>query len=96
MYPEHEKLSGLRSIGHGKGQVYTSDLSQELGSFLEWLESEGYILARWDHETRTEPQLWPARERIENLLGDYLGIDNDKLMAEKEQMLADIRERANQ
>lgn len=82
-YPEHEKLFRV------------SHVSQELGQFLEWLESEGVTLARWVHDGgwpgpddwRLTPDVQPIPER----LAEYFGVSVAKIEDEKRAMLADLR-----
>lgn len=76
-YPEHEKLSAI------------SDTSQAIGEFLDYgLASQGLVLAQYDEET---DRLWPTHKSIMAILADYFDIDQKKIDAEKEQMLADFR-----
>lgn len=79
-YPEHEKLAAI------------SDKSQAIGEFLDWLfNTAKYSLSKVQSmpsgETKNVPH-WPS---IENLLGQYFHIDQDRINAEKEKMLAKLR-----
>lgn len=74
-YPQHEKL---KLVG---------DKSQALGEFLEWVNSRGYTLGKYDQND----YLMPARESIPDLLADYFGIDSVELEKEKRRMLESLR-----
>lgn len=74
-YPQHEKL---KLIG---------DKSQAIGEFLEWVNSRGYTLGKYDQKD----YLMPVRESIPALLADYFEIDSVKLEEEKCDMLESLR-----
>lgn len=80
-YPEHEKLRKVR------------EESQVQGELLEWLSDElGLTLC----ETRPEPWGYhPTRLTTQALLARYHDIDEDKLRAEKDAMLEEIRSASN-
>ena len=75
-YPEHEKLHLIK------------DKSQEIGSFLEWLQDDAkIILAEYDEMDF----LYPIYIRTEELLAKYFNIDLKKIEQEKRAMLDEIR-----
>lgn len=74
-YPEHAKLDKVK------------DRTQACGEFLEWLDDNGYVLARYDDED----QLYPVFENTQDLLGRAFGVDPKKLEQEKRAMLESIR-----
>lgn len=75
-YPEHEKLKAVK------------DRSQACGEFLEWLAQQEYWLAEYDDDYI---DLHPIRIPITRLLARFFEIDEEKLEAEKLQMLEAIR-----
>lgn len=75
-YPEHEKLHKIK------------DKSQIIGEFLENGLPDRVVFAEWN---RRGDMLQPVRCNIQEWLADYFGIDRDKLEAEKQQMLEEIR-----
>lgn len=105
-YPEHDKLKSLVSTWSGE-QIPLSDASQIVGEFIE---HSGYVLAEWgcrhgyvdykecdesrECHTGSTQRLWPARGNVQKILGEYFGIDQQKLAEEKDQMLEDIRNAA--
>ncbi len=91
-YPEHDKLQKVR------------DNSQEIGCFLEWLNSTKQIhLAKWvDVEYTDEDRFGRPKKIIRNelcvqptdinaILAEYFNIDLKKLEEEKRAMLDEIR-----
>lgn len=78
-YPECEKLSKV------------SEVSQQQGAFLDWLTRQGYVLARWGKNRWDEDRLIPARERTQELLAQYHGIDMAKVDQERRQILAALQ-----
>ena len=79
LYPEHEKLALVQ------------EQSQTCGEFIDWLADEhGLCLCERDthHYRRTS-------KSINELLAGFFKIDQKKLEAEKQDMLANVR-RANQ
>lgn len=77
-YPEHEKLHAIHAQ------------SQAIGEFLDvFLPSQGITLA----ETQ-DGRLWPTHRTIPSLLAEFFGIDQAKIDAEKDAMLAAIRRSA--
>lgn len=95
-YPEHDKLAEVKED------------SQTIGYFLDWLQSKATIAKYEDDiEIMTtdgemvvngDPMLMPhsrysgGEVAINKLLADYYGIDYNKLMEEKDAMLAEIRQ----
>lgn len=80
-YPEHEKLHKIK------------DQSQTIGQFLEWTGEKGWHLAEYveEYEELDWDMLMPIRRSITDLLAEYFGIDQNRLEAEKRQMLDEIR-----
>lgn len=87
-YPEHEKLGMI------------ADMSQNVGEFMEWLlHQKEYVLFEHgemlvDHGSgrqSTYEGMVRVNRRVEDLAGEFFGIDLKKLEAEKQQMLVDIR-----
>jgi hypothetical protein len=75
-YPEHDKLHKIQ------------DQSQACGEFIDWLESQGLHLCEADPESG---RYWPTHRPLRGLLADFFGIDQRKIDAEKEQMIAAMR-----
>jgi hypothetical protein len=80
-YPEHDKLSAVK------------DETQAAGEFLEWLATAGYTLAvPYNGDEDWCGQMFvPACTDPIKLLAAWKGIDQNKIEAEKRQMLASIR-----
>lgn len=74
-YPEHEKLQALKGA------------NQTVGEFLEWLEEDNVILSKWGEGDA----LFPIYKSKEDLIAGFFGIDQNKLEAEKRQMLEALR-----
>jgi len=79
-YPECEKVSAV------------SDASNQIGTFLDWLPSQGIHLARWQKDDWGEEGMVPNRTPIQELLAKFFEIDQDKLEEEKRAMLGALRE----
>ena len=78
-YPEHEKLAKIQ------------DKTQIVGEFLDWLVNEkGMVLADWQ-EGLIEDRLAPVNPSIQDLIAEFFQIDQNKLEAEKRQMLKAYR-----
>jgi len=76
-YPEHDKLAAIK------------DQSQLFGEFLDFdLPLMGLTLCETDENGR----LWPTSRSIQSILAELFGIDQDKIDAEKQQMLDALRE----
>lgn len=73
-YPEHAKQEAVLADAETIGDFITGS-KYELG---EWRDIEGYH----------EPRLMPVSTPIQQILAEYLGIDLDKIEAEKRAMLA--------
>lgn len=71
-YPEHDKLATV------------ADQTQAIGEFVEWLEGKGIFLARYVDGYNFPRTVHGFRD----LLAEWAGIDQNKLEAEKRQMLA--------
>lgn len=86
-YPEHEKLKKV------------SELSNEIGTFLDWMRGEDvsfceYVEGHEDDFGDWMPSgFYPLRKSIEQWLADYFEIDLNKIADEKDQMIAELRER---
>ena len=74
-YPEHDKLTAV------------ADQTQAIGEFFEWLEGKGIFLARYSEGSNYPRNVHGFRD----LLAEWAGIDQNKLEAEKRQMLAASR-----
>jgi len=89
-YPEHDKLALVK------------DETQAAGEFIEWLGNQGVFLAKRymfdkndqctenDAEERYTRCL-PVSKNLVSLLAEWAGIDQNKIEAEKRQMLASLR-----
>lgn len=65
--------------------------SQVLGEFLDWLNSQGYILCRpVEGECPPVPYL-PAAESVEAILARYLGVDLEAAERERRALLEAVR-----
>lgn len=74
-FPEHAKLSAV------------ADQSQAIGEFIdEFLPSKGIHLCATDPES-SRTSYWPIHTPITRLLAEFFGIDEDRLEAEKRQIL---------
>jgi rubrerythrin len=87
-YPEHQKLQAVR------------ERSQAIGTFLEWLLSKGFRLAKWMKVPDEDPwadkgaevdELVQQSIDIEKILAEFYEIDLNKLEKEKQAMLEYIR-----
>ena len=76
MYPEHEKLKKLDRERDGAQHV------------LEWLEAQGYFVAKYADDGERCVRVYVAPS---TLIGQALGVDEEKLEAEKRAMLDAIR-----
>lgn len=65
-------------------------LSQAVGEFIDWLEEQGLTICIHAHG-----EFVPTLSRRDDLLAEYFGVDQTKLNAEKEVMLAMLREANN-
>jgi hypothetical protein len=74
-YPEHDKLTAV------------ADQTQAIGEFIEWLGGKGVFLACFVAGHNFPREVHGFRD----LLAEWAGIDQDKLEAEKRQMLASNR-----
>ena len=74
-FPEHDKLKAVRED------------SQKLGSFLEWLQEQGWALVRYN--SNDDPVL--RYESTEETLAKYFEIDLNELENEKQAMLEQLR-----
>ncbi len=74
-YPQHEKLATVK------------DLSQEIGTFLEWTEEQGWHLGEWDENGFGDQQLFLIGLNRLDILARYFKIDLDVLETEKRHML---------
>ncbi len=76
-YPEHEKLKAL----NGANQI--------VGEFIDWLSDGNIVLAEWG--VGEYDGLVPINAGQTALIAGFFEIDEDKLEAEKCQMLDEIR-----
>lgn len=79
-YPEHEKLVALG----GKNHV--------IANFLDWCQSKGMELCLWPDDA-DHPRA--VREPTAAILARYFDIDEKKIEAEKQAMIADLQNRGN-
>lgn len=79
-YPEHDKLRVV------------ADKSQVCYDFLEWLEEQKIVLAKYDEASGQE--LYPDYTGRKELLAKFFEIDLKKLDAEKDRML-EVQRAAN-
>jgi hypothetical protein len=93
--PEHDKLRAAKD----------RDATQALGEFLhEFLPSKGIHLAQYHKHgdsclnkwgriacDTSQNVLWAFYGSLDDLLYEFFGVDRDKLMAEKDALLAHIR-----
>lgn len=63
--------------------------SQICGSFLEWLQEKGVVLASY-HEH--DDELYPYRYSIETLLAEFFEIDLEKVEEETRAILEKLRQ----
>ena len=90
MYPEHEKLGKIK------------EKSQAIGDFLQYLSDVKHLhLAEWvlidQFDIFGKPEepvkrLFITSYSMNDLLSEFFKIDQDKLEAEKRQMLDSMRE----
>ena len=76
---EHEKLKAIKP------------LSQAIGNFIEWLGENGMTICSEDRSPYLPDEYVPIRRTTEELLADHFEIDLNRLEAEKEAMLEEIR-----
>ncbi len=83
-YPEHEKLKAL----DGKNNV--------VEQFLEWLSEQQLILCHWhetgDDENPSPPGYHPAGLRMQQLIAQHFGIDEQALERERRAVLRKMRD----
>lgn len=75
-YPEHEKLKKREKD------------ALLIGSFYDFLQEQEWEIAEYDDESE---RLFTVRQRPEEIIGLFLGVDPKKLEAEKRAMLEEIR-----
>lgn len=81
---ELDKLVKAREIYH----------TEAIGDFLEWLNGQGIILARYNIDSFTS-RLNPVHISIEKLLADYTKIDLQRVEKERRELLNRMREANN-
>jgi len=72
----------------GDRVLSVKEKSQAIGEFLEWLQSDGVVLAHWPDES---DELIPIFDPIERLLARYFDIDLAKVEEEKLALLRAMR-----
>jgi hypothetical protein len=95
-YPEHDKLELVR------------EKSQTIGEFLDWLQNEQAVVLTKEHQHSEfcceegdlvcgveRNSLVPVVSTIPKWLARYFDIDEEKLEAEKRQMLDELRSGAS-
>jgi hypothetical protein len=75
-YPEHTKLKEIQPQ------------SQKVGEFLEWLQENGYTICTFD---KKHGEYASAYISIPQMLAKFFEIDSEKIEAEKQAMLEEIR-----
>lgn len=75
-FPEHEKL---------RARQYDASL---LSSFIDFVSEQGWEIAEWNDKSE---RLFNIRQRPEEIIGLFLGVDPKKLEQEKREMLKQIR-----
>jgi hypothetical protein len=65
--------------------------SQACGNFLNWLQEQGYVVARYGTERRMRETLLPVHDSIEQLLAKYFEVDLGAAERERCKILAAIR-----
>ena len=78
-YPECEKLLAVQ------------DRSQPISGFLEWLNSQGAHLLRWQEMPAHAAIAVPAFRNHEHMLAEFFGIDLSLVEKERRQMLDEMR-----
>lgn len=83
--PELNKMADARAAG-----------SDTIGTFIDWLQQQGYVIAKWDNrpDHMKHDQLYPIHKPIENWLAEYFEIDLNKIDAERKALLDQIRSNA--
>lgn len=82
-YPEHEKLKKVSSE------------SQAIGEFLDFgLAEQGLVLGEYVADDWGNERLTASGRSIQTILAKHFKIDEQKIEAEKRQMLDSIREGA--
>lgn len=74
--PECERLAAV------------SEESNKIGSFLDWMQSKGLVIASYDDDG----YLYSAHISINHLLAEYYEIDLDKVEQERRALLDWVRE----
>lgn len=77
-YPEHQKMKAVK------------ERSQAIGEFLDWAQSEGLYLARYDERFHDET-LRAISEPFEHILARHFNIDLNKIEEEKQAMIEQLR-----
>ncbi|RWR30466.1 hypothetical protein D2T29_12405 [Sinirhodobacter populi] len=77
--PEHEKLKAIKP------------LSQAIGIFIEWLGQNGMTICSENRSPYRPDEYVPIQRTTEKLLADHFEIDLNRLAAEKEAMLEEVR-----
>lgn len=80
--PELDKRSKVIDSAEHKGVV----------AFLDWLTSEGIMLARWYEDEPHDGFLAEIGEDNNRLLARFNGLDADKIASEQDALLAYLRE----
>ena len=105
-YPEHEKLSAIKDESQAIGEFldwlkggYEGSPGYEICEHHDGDYSEGALIADAlsgrEVDREFDPSGWrPVGATIPQLLARYFGIDQDKIEAEKRQMLAELRAKA--
>lgn len=80
-----------------KKMLAVKDQSQAVGEFLEWLSSKGYVLGEWVTRHKDTSSEWTEMvmlvKPINEILAEYFEIDLNKIEAERQALLDEIRAR---
>ncbi len=103
-YPEHEKLARISEESQAIGEFlewlkggYEGSPGYQICVYHDGTYSTAAVIADAlggrESDREHDPSGYvPIRERTDQLLARYFGIDQEKIEKEKRQMLADIRE----
>jgi hypothetical protein len=81
-YPEHAKLHAVRAD------------CETIGQFIEWLRDNGITLCETYNRphSRRDGEYLPTPKTIPTLLAERFGIDQNRIEAEKRQIIQELRE----
>lgn len=79
-YPELDKIKSL------------GEKPQSIGSFIEWLPSQGYHICQEEDDETGEERFFPVHLDINRMLEKYFGIDGAKAERERMALLHECRD----